>query len=100
MKHSVDNHASTSSLYFYRPDALPDAQPTVKALKASCKKRTRWITGEPLFTLKLAVKVMQMFVWNWPDLKLLGKRKSFKRKGLAVTDSHSTLRPGEHAGNE
>jgi len=25
----TDNHASTSSLSFYRPDALPDAQPTV-----------------------------------------------------------------------
>jgi len=24
-----DNRASTSSLLFYRPDALPDAQPTV-----------------------------------------------------------------------
>jgi len=28
----TDNHASTSSVNFYRPDALPDAQPT--ALKA------------------------------------------------------------------
>ena len=25
----TDNHTSTSSLNFYRPDALPDAQPTV-----------------------------------------------------------------------
>ena len=25
----TDNHASTSSLSFYRPNALPDAQPTV-----------------------------------------------------------------------
>jgi len=25
----TDNHASTSSVNFYRPDALPDAQPTV-----------------------------------------------------------------------
>jgi len=25
----TDNHANTSSLNFYRPDALPDAQPTV-----------------------------------------------------------------------
>jgi len=25
----TDNHASTSSVYFYTPDALPDAQPTV-----------------------------------------------------------------------
>ena len=25
----TDNHASTSSLNFYRPDALHDAQPTV-----------------------------------------------------------------------
>jgi len=24
----TDNHASTSSLSFYRPDALPDARPT------------------------------------------------------------------------
>jgi len=27
----TDNHDSTSSLNFYRPDALPDAQPTVAA---------------------------------------------------------------------
>jgi len=34
---AADNHTSTSSLsFFYRPDALPDAQPTnVKALKAN-----------------------------------------------------------------
>ena len=25
----TDNHTSTSSLNFYRPDAVPDAQPTV-----------------------------------------------------------------------
>jgi len=25
----TDNHTTTSSLNFYRPDALPDAQPTV-----------------------------------------------------------------------
>jgi len=25
----TDNYASTSSLIFYRPDALPDAQPTL-----------------------------------------------------------------------
>jgi len=25
----ADNHASTSALNFYRPDALPDAEPTV-----------------------------------------------------------------------
>jgi len=25
----TDNHTSTSSLNFYRPDALPDAQPTM-----------------------------------------------------------------------
>jgi len=32
----TDNHASTPPLSFYRPDALPVAQPTssVKALKA------------------------------------------------------------------
>ena len=27
--HQTDNHTSTSSLNFYKPDALPDAQPTV-----------------------------------------------------------------------
>jgi len=27
-------YTNTTSLNFYRPDALPDAQPTVKALKA------------------------------------------------------------------
>ena len=25
----TDNHTNTASLSFYRPDALPDAQPTV-----------------------------------------------------------------------
>jgi len=31
----TDNHTNTSSLNFYRPDALPEAQPTgVKASKA------------------------------------------------------------------
>jgi len=25
----TDNHTNTSSLHFYRPDALPDAQPTM-----------------------------------------------------------------------
>ena len=31
----TDSHTNTSSLDFYRPDALPDTQPTVlKALKA------------------------------------------------------------------
>ena len=30
----TDNHTDTSSLSFYRPDALPDTQPSVKALKA------------------------------------------------------------------
>jgi len=25
----TENHTNTSSLYFYRQDALPDAQPTV-----------------------------------------------------------------------
>ena len=29
-----DNHTNTSSLNFYRPDALSDAKPSVKALKA------------------------------------------------------------------
>jgi len=28
-QHQTDNHANTSSVDFYRPDALPDAQPTV-----------------------------------------------------------------------
>jgi len=31
----TDNHTNPSSLHFYRPDALPDAQPTVsKQIKA------------------------------------------------------------------
>jgi len=28
----TDNHTNTSSLNYYRPDALPDAQPTVMAM--------------------------------------------------------------------
>jgi len=31
----TDNHASTSPLSFYRPDALPSASNSVKALKAN-----------------------------------------------------------------
>jgi len=34
----TDNHASTSSLSFYRPDALPDTQPTVSKHWMCCKK--------------------------------------------------------------
>jgi len=34
----TDNHASTSSLNFYRPDALPDAQLTVS--NCQCTKGT------------------------------------------------------------
>jgi len=30
----TDNHSSASPLNFYRPDALPDAKQSVKALKA------------------------------------------------------------------
>jgi len=55
----TDNHNNTPSLNFYRPDALPDAQPTVRALAAllfciivywqftveSCCRRT-FITGQ------------------------------------------------------
>jgi len=31
----TNNHASTSPLNFYRPDALPAAQPSVNTLKES-----------------------------------------------------------------
>ena len=33
----TDNHASTSSLSFYRPDALPDAQPTASNSEGKCQ---------------------------------------------------------------
>ena len=32
--HHMDNHTNTSSLNFYRPDALPGAHPTVSTVKA------------------------------------------------------------------
>jgi len=32
----TDNHASTLSLIFYRPDALPDTQPTVSKYWRHC----------------------------------------------------------------
>jgi len=38
----ADNHTSTSSLNFYKPDALPDAQPTVS------KKALEFISSTPL----------------------------------------------------
>jgi len=31
----TDNHTSTSSLNFYRSDALPDAQPTVQSTEGT-----------------------------------------------------------------
>jgi len=50
----TDNHTSTLSLYFYRPDATPDAQPTVsttESLKACFSKfeirNDDIVTGEP-----------------------------------------------------
>jgi len=52
----TDNHASTSLPDFYTPDALPDAQPTVKALKANEKppmKRSRKWLPNRLFSLGL-----------------------------------------------
>jgi len=40
----TDNHTNTSSLIFYRPDALPDAQPTVwKHWRHSDKHLNQWI---------------------------------------------------------
>jgi len=34
----ADNHTNISSLNFYRPDALPDAQPTVSKQEQNCYK--------------------------------------------------------------
>jgi len=31
----TDNHTNTLSFNFYKPDAVPDIQPAVKALKAN-----------------------------------------------------------------
>jgi len=39
----TDNHTNTSSLSFYRPDALPDAQPTVSKHWRQPNKHTRKI---------------------------------------------------------
>jgi len=33
----TDNHINTSSLNFYRPDALPDAQPTMQSIEGIIK---------------------------------------------------------------
>jgi len=47
----TDNHASTSSLCFYRPDALPAAQPTVSKHRRnnSNSKRIKRMTGLLIF---------------------------------------------------
>jgi len=42
----TDNHTNTSSLSFYRPYALPDAQPTVKALKAQATNLSKLMEFE------------------------------------------------------
>jgi len=36
----TDNHTNTSSLNFYRPDALPDAQPTVSSTEGRAAPKT------------------------------------------------------------
>jgi len=37
----TDNHTNTLSLHFYRPDALPDAQPTVSKTGYSGRRKSR-----------------------------------------------------------
>jgi len=39
----TDNHASTSSLIFYRPDALPGAQPTASSGTSAGRMKGNWL---------------------------------------------------------
>jgi len=49
-----DNQTNTSSLNFYLPVALPDAQPSVKALKAHSDSRAK--------RLKLSFTAMRIII--------------------------------------
>ena len=53
--HQTVSHTNTSSLIFYRPDALPDAQPTVSE-GSHCYKHDKW-QGSYKWELMVAVKL-------------------------------------------
>jgi len=40
----TDNHTNTPSLNFYRPDAIPDAQPAVSKAGSTVMTQYYWIT--------------------------------------------------------
>ena len=51
----TDNHTDTSSLNFYRPDALPDVQPTVE--HSNSGKKVRFDSCYRLYTdIQIVVK--------------------------------------------
>jgi len=52
----TDNHASTSSLNFYRPDAFPDAQ--TKLSEHWRHKYDRWINGQKTVLSLLSVGII------------------------------------------
>ena len=81
----TDNHACTSALMFYRPDALPDAQPTV--CRATKKK---WLKTENKTALTGNPFVMGKFMLN---ITMRARNRVAVSTGLAT--SHKTL-PAMH----
>ena len=60
----TDNHTNTSSLNFYRPGALPDAQPTV-----SKHYRQSTMTSEQNVFCKALKHYIQAYMFNGPGRK-------------------------------
>jgi len=79
------NQPNTSSLNFYRPDALPDAQPTV-----SGHWRHRLSTNKVLMGV-LSYERMRCMVWSlWTQRMFSHKNDWSQWSSASCWDSHST----------
>ena len=77
----TDNHASTPPLCFYRPDALPAAQPTVS--KHRSKSRS---SNKPVFSF-----LRQLTTWRCPHL-LLNAVLWLRRRCCCWAPAHAARR--------
>ena len=82
--HQTDNHISTSSLNFYRPDALPDAQPTASKHYNSYNEElihkpsiaVNVILEETKYSLKcngFQVFPLALFPFIWPNTSIISQ---------------------------
>jgi len=61
----TDNHTSTSSLNFYRPDAVPDAQPTADSVKVKALKAAQSTEGGFVCHLNTMLNEIWLTVPSW-----------------------------------